>query len=83
MQDRRGRVQAQRRVGDDAGVVPAALGSPLRPEHVVGEVDAEPRAGQDLRQPLGADRVLGGRDLDLQGAVHVMHVIRPSRRGSG
>ena len=54
VQHRGRRVQRERAVGLDPGVVPARVGGPLDGEHVVGEVDAEARVSEDLGEPFVA-----------------------------
>ena len=61
VQDRGGRVQLQRRVGGQPGVVPALPGLVAGDEHAVGEVPAEARVGQHLRA------------LGVGTAGHVLH----------
>ena len=64
VQDLGRRVERERRVRDELGVVPAAALGPLDGHHVVGEVAAEPGVGQD-RLPLRVgQRVRGGLELD-------------------
>ncbi len=61
VQHRGGRIQRQRAVGADLGIVPALLAVPFDGDHVVGEGVAEARRGENLRALVGAARG-GGRD---------------------
>jgi hypothetical protein len=64
VQDHGGRIEGERRVRHELAVVPAAALGPLDRHHVVGEVAAEPRVGQDRVALRGGERAGGGLELD-------------------
>ena len=66
VEDHAGRVHGQRAIGLDAGVVPADLLVVVDEDHVVGEVDAEARALEDLGDVRGGGAVLVRRDGEAQ-----------------
>ena len=72
------RVQRERRVGDDAGVMPAFALRIIHHEHMVGELFAKAQLALVLRLLLGRS---GAGDLDIQHDNFPSFLISHSQRG--